>query len=302
MPEPQSAPGPGAARDRQVAPGPHGYNEARYRAVCVDAEESRPKVDFAELVRRPLVWQPPRADIEVHRDIPYRRDPVLLADLYRPSGDRPVPLVIFVHGEAPGNLLANAKDWGQYRGWGTAIASSGLGAVTFTHRNIDTPRPEDALSDVQALRDTMAARSQEFRLLLDNVALFGVSFGVPLAMHAILRAMIPGLRGGVMFYGPLDLRPLGVSAELAALSPILHLGTSGTSCPTLMVKAAHDSPEINESIDMFVDNAREAGWPVELVIHEDGHHAFDLIDNTVNSEKVMRQTIWFLQHHLLSRT
>lgn len=267
----------------------------------VDIEEGGRKLDFAELVRKPLVWEPPKADVEVLRDFPYRRDPVSLADLYRPGGRNPVPVVILVHGEAPRHFLETAKDWGQYRGWGNAIASSGLAAVTFTHRSMETARPDDALSDLQAVAETLTSWSHQLGLRLDSVAVFGLSFGVPLAMQAMLQDLVHGLRAGVMFYGPFDLRPLGVSAELAALSPILHLSGTVSPCSLLVVKAAHDSPEINQSIDVFVGHATEAGWPVELMVHEDGHHAFDLIDETSTSEKVMRRTISFLQRNLLQR-
>ena len=93
---------------------------------------------FAE---RKIVYQlPGMDDVEVEKDRPYKTiDGIELKfDLYRPPQSDPssdLPVVIFVHGEGPPEVIEKSKDWGQYDGWGRLTALSGIVAVTFNHRS-----------------------------------------------------------------------------------------------------------------------------------------------------------------------
>jgi len=67
-------------------------------------------------------------EIKVVKDRPYKRvdDRELNFDVYRPPqsdlSDR-LPVVVYVHGEGPPEVIENFKDWGQYDGWGRLIAA-----------------------------------------------------------------------------------------------------------------------------------------------------------------------------------
>ena len=79
-------------------------------------------------------------EIELVENRPYKRidDRELRFDVYRsPQSDSSgnLPVVVFVHGEGPPEVIENSKDWGQYDGWGRIIAASGMMAVTFNRRS-----------------------------------------------------------------------------------------------------------------------------------------------------------------------
>ena len=44
--------------------------------------------------------------------------------------------------------------------------------------------------------------------------------------------------------------------------------------------------------------AEAAGLPVELVDHADGHHAFDVLDDTDASREAIARVLGFLRRHL----
>jgi dienelactone hydrolase len=96
---------------------------------------------------------------------------------------------------------------------------------------------------------------------------------VPLAA-AVLAGPDAGVRCAALCYGPPgDLEP---RPELP---------------PLLVVRAGRDDPDLNGSIDGFVATAADRGLPVELVEVPDGHHAFDLLDDTDASRAAIRR-VW----------
>jgi hypothetical protein len=65
-----------------------------------------------------------------------------------------------------------------------------------------------------------------------------------------------------------------------------------------MVKAGQDNEIINNGIDAFVSMASNLGWPVELLVHETGQHAFDIVNDDARSAGLIRATLDFLTKHL----
>jgi dienelactone hydrolase len=110
----------------------------------------------------------------------------------------------------------------------------------------------------------------------------------------------------VSFYGPMDLRTdgsrtaPGIANELLAeYSPITHLEQRGAGMPPLLIaKAALDRPGINDTIDAFVERATALGAPVELEVHEEGRHAFDVIDEGERSRQIIHRAIDYMRAHL----
>jgi dienelactone hydrolase len=66
----------------------------------------------------------------------------------------------------------------------------------------------------------------------------------------------------------------------------------------LLVRAGQDRPELNASIDRFVATVRAGGLPMELVEHPEGHHAFDVLDDTDASRDAIRRVLEFLRRRL----
>jgi dienelactone hydrolase len=255
--------------------------------------------ELKRLSRRPLVWSPPQGPIEVAADLRYRREPSFLFDVYRPAaGPGASPTVVLVHGEAPPELIRNAKGWGQYRSWGKAIASSGLAAVTFNHRSTYDVPAREVEADLVELLATLGRDRTYLRIDVDRLALFAISAGVPLALVSALNGTCADVRSVVAYYGPPDLRPYGPDREFEEFSPILYLEGAERRFPILMVKAGQDNEIINNGIDAFVSMASNLGWPVELLVHETGQHAFDIVNDDARSAGLIRATLDFLTKHL----
>ncbi len=92
--------------------------------------------------------------IPVERNITYKTvgDTTLRMDVYYPLDMKEGmirPAVLFVHGGGPPDRIEHGKNMQSFVSWGQLIASSGLIAVTFSHRQLWTlTKLEDARSDI----------------------------------------------------------------------------------------------------------------------------------------------------------
>jgi dienelactone hydrolase len=234
----------------------------------------------------PVVLPPPdEAAVDVHAGLGYvvaggRELPM---DLYRPAGHQgAVPVVLLVHGEAAPAALRGVRGWGQYAGWGRLLAAQGLAAVVFEHRAIKEAGIAAVDAEVDAAIAAVAGRAGELGVDGGRLGVAGFSAGAMLAARAVARAP-RRLRCAALCYGPLEVEP----------DPAMP--------PLLVVRAGRDHPELNRAIEAFLVAALAANLPVELVNHPDGHHAFDTVDDTDRSRRVIRRVLAFLGEHLTGR-
>ena len=98
---------------------------------------------------------------------------------------------------------------------------------------------------------------------------------------AVLAGATGRVRCAALCYGPLvDLVP----------DPVLP--------PLLVVRAGQDDPGLNRTIDEFVSAAEQRDLAVELVHQPEGHHAFDVVDDSDASREVIERVLAFLRGHL----
>lgn len=230
-------------------------------------------------------------------------------DVYRRTGlgDGQVPAVVFIPGDAPQEVIANAKDWGQYVSWGQLVASRGLVAVTTNHRS--THRYSDlkgAAEDVDAAMDCVRANGHELGIDTDRMAIWTCSAGGPMALRTVLRDRLEFVRAVVALYAVLDLGnglesfSPGLSDDvLAEFSPARYLETGGRFPAMLVVRAGRDREVINHSVETFAAAAVSAGIDIEYINHAQGQHAFDLLDDTPRSRGIIRRALDFLGETLL---
>jgi acetyl esterase/lipase len=208
----------------------------------------------------------------------------LAMDVYLPAGRAAgsrLPAVLLVHGEAPPEVLRFVRGWGQYSGWGRLLASEGLVGAAAEHRAVAEAGFEGVVAEVGAALANLRERAGELGLDPDRLAVAGFSAGVPLTVAALAAGPAGGVRCAALCYGPPgDLDPW----------PGLP--------PLLVVRAGQDRSELNASIDRFVAAARADGLPVELIEHPDGHHAFDVLDDTDASRDAIRRVLAFLRRQL----
>jgi dienelactone hydrolase len=231
----------------------------------------------------PVVLRPPdgvAVDVQAGLGYVVSGGRELPMDLYRPAGrSGAVPVVLLVHGEADPAALRGVRGWGQYAGWGRLLAAQGLAAAVFEHRAVRDAGIAAVDAEVDAAVAAVADRAGELGLDRGRLGVAGFSAGAMLASRAIARASRL-LRCAVLCYGPPDLEP----------DPALP--------PVLVVRAGRDHPDLNRAIDAFVVAALAANLTVELVNHPDGHHAFDTVDDTDESRRVIRRVLAFLGEHL----
>lgn len=248
-------------------------------------------------------------DVRVSGDLAYKsvEDCELFFDVYRPRSDERVPGVVFVHGDGPPEVLADAKDWGQYTSWGRLVAASGLVGVTFNHRSsLGATELHEVAADVDDLISHVRQRSADFGLDPERMCIWTCSAGGPIGMRAALAGH-EFVRCAVCFYGMLDLRhlreqiPDSVSDEvLEEFSPICRLPAEGGEAPPmLVVSAGRDRPVFNEAIDRFVAAAVQRGARLDFLTHPAGQHGFDVLDNDDRSREVVARTLAFMRWHLL---
>jgi dienelactone hydrolase len=71
--------------------------------------------------------------------------------------------------------------------------------------------------------------------------------------------------------------------------------------PLFIVRAGQDDiPGLNETIDRFLGKAVARNMPVTFTNYPDGPHGFDLKDDSEASREIIRQTLAFMQFHLLA--
>jgi acetyl esterase/lipase len=235
---------------------------------------------------QPLVHPLPDPDrVELRPDLVYTHagGRALAMDIYLPApraAGKRVPAVLLIHGEADPELLRGVRGWGQYTGWGRLLAGQGIAGVAFEHRAILDAGFEAVLAEVGDALAAVRERAGDLGIDPDRIGLAAFSAGVVLG-SAVLASATERVRCAALCYGPLsDLEP----------DPALP--------PLLVVRASQDDPELNRTIDEFVAAAEQRDLAVELVHQPDGHHAFDVADDSDASREVIRRILGFLRGHL----
>ncbi|ARU61632.1 hypothetical protein CBW65_11865 [Tumebacillus avium] len=288
-------------------------NNSQHAADNSSAEQPK-KADTASvdpttlpLDQRPIAYIPEGAEnVQIEKDIPYKLvdDEELRFDVYTPAKkpDGKLPVVIFVHGDAPPAELKGAKDWGQYSSWARAVAATGMAAVTFNHRSTDNFTELTAAgADVDDLISYVRERASEYGLDPERIVIWSCSAGAPLGLRMALQERPSYIKGLIAYYPLLDLRdrrselPETVTDEaLRTYSPITHLARSPEQLPPLLlVKAGQDSAAINTPLDSFYQEAVSRRVQLDYLEHPTAPHGFDvtLPDDTTRS--IILQTLDF---------
>jgi acetyl esterase/lipase len=253
-------------------------------------------------------------DVLVRKDIAYKSvdGESLMLDIYMPPGlapDARRPAVVFVHGDGPPEVLRQAKEWGQYRGWGRLAALSGLVGITFNHRSTEgwTRLPEVA-GDVADLLAFVRRAAPDLGLDADRLGVLVASAGGPAGLAPLLRDPPPFLRALVAYYTVMDLQGLHAHVDLPAhvtpdllreFSPVAQVPAGPDACPPLLIaRAGQDRAAINASIDAFIQAALAHNLDLDVMNHPTGRHGFDVLDADARSREIIRHTLAFLTDHL----
>jgi tetratricopeptide (TPR) repeat protein len=246
--------------------------------ACAAAALGRPSPPRPEhdVIEQEVVYRVPGMDkVKVRTGIPYKKTDggTLTLDLYSPPdapGGANLPAVVFINGvgDRPASKL---KDWGIYRSWGRLVAASGWIGVTFEATGAHTETGGH-------IRDLFAfLRSDGARLGIDpdRIAAWVCSGNVTSGLPVLMEGVDAGVLGAVVYYGSAD------PAKLRNDLPIFY------------VRAGRDNPGLNARIDALWTKAIAAGAPWAMVNAPQSHHAFDALDETDESRRIVRGTLDF---------
>jgi len=228
-------------------------------------------------------------DVRVQRDVAYKRDAgtELLMNIYAPAAlpdSAPAPVVFFVHGGPIASDFMPPTQWGVFVSYGELAAASGLVGVTFNHRLFAVTDYERSQSDVAAAIDYVRNHAAELNVDADRIALWYFSGGGPL-MTSVLRERPDYVRCVVAFYA--YLKPAAT-----------HVRSMAAGLPFFIARAGLDQPLINETIDLFVQEALAGNAMLDVMNHPAGRHGFDILDDDERSREIIARAVAFAQAHV----
>lgn len=271
-------------------------------------------------VRLPLHYPPPDARAyRVLADRTYRTvsGHAYPLDVYQPASlekDAERPAVVIVHGQAHPSRLREAKAWPALQGLARVLAARGMVAVVPNlGSSASGPEPSRQFSNVELVADNLVtvvrhvqAHALALRVDRRRIGLWVASEGGLYALGPALGGEVNGaVRCAVALYPRLSearllaTRPALPDSVLERLRPSAHLRRHRQGLlPLLIVRAGRDDGEANRAIDEFVELAREVEAPVTLVRHDEGHHGFEAVDATDQTQAVLDRAIAFLERYL----
>lgn len=228
-------------------------------------------------------------------------------DVYLPEEARKsqkYPAVIFVHGRARNPV--NLKDRDNYVSWGQLVTKSGLAGVTFNYRITTYDKTAESYEDIKDLIQYVRSNADSLQIDKDRLAIMTFSAsGVP-GLYLPLKERPPYIKAMVSYYNWLDLEQMRALSDPAYFekinqyAPLTLLKVEPEKiAPMLIVKAAKDGKELNDTIDLFMKTAKEKHAKVELLVHPEGDHGFDFENDDDTSRAIIQQTVAFLAKHLL---
>jgi dienelactone hydrolase len=248
--------------------------DARMRtlALVLLVAATAPLAAQDDLLRRTAVLKLPGMEqVEVRKNLEYANGRRF--DLYLPpNATGPLPLVIFINGVARPDL----KEWGQYTSWPRLAAARGMAAITYETEPTDVSQ----LAQTQLVLARIRERAGELKIDPKRIALWACSANARVATELLATQPADDFRAAVFYYGIME-------------TPPKH-----AAVPLFVARAGIDALAINESIDRWAALAVQLDAPVTLVAYPQGRHAFDVIDDTEQSRRIITDTLDFLRFHL----
>ncbi|HXD19179.1 MAG TPA: alpha/beta hydrolase [Vicinamibacterales bacterium] len=255
-----------------------------------------------------------RVDVLVRRGVEFASPGgvALTADVYRPPGAGPHPVLLQLYGGAwqRGAPADNAS-------FATWFAARGYVVAAIDYRHAPAATWPAQIQDVRTALGWVLAHSAEYEADPSRIAFVGRSAGAQLALVAAYQSGAQLVRAVVGYYGPTDLiegwreppRPDPLDIR-SILETYLH-GTPDTAAaryhdaspvtyatsrvpPSLLVYGARDhivAPRFGRELD---ERLREAGARSVLLEIPWAEHAFDAVPNGVSGQIALYYTERFL--------
>lgn len=278
---------------------------------AADSMKPRTEMNLMELIPLDMVFSVAGMDtVQVRSNIEYKtlEDRPLLADIYVPAEAKEVdrfPAVVFVAGGLGPSFQPRPRNWGLYRSYGSLMAASGMVGVTFDHR-LGFPKRfyEEGERDLKDLVSHLREHATDYRIDPERIAIVVFSGGGPMLSWP-LRDRPPYIRAVAGMYPFLDTEHVnpdeaGTTEEVVKrFSPARYVEESANMPPIFIARAGRDQiPGVNASIENFLGRAVESRLPLTFLIHPDGMHAFDWVNEDDRSRYIVANLVHFLQENL----
>lgn len=220
-----------------------------------------------------VVPTPPESALRVTKDVVYARGDrgPLKLDVYRPrtsaKGSLP-PAVVFAN--VVGERGRPFRTTEIYRSWARLLAASGIAGVVM---DSEAAHALDNLGQaVEHLRKNGAALGVDG----DRLGVWACSANVIIALPWLMNSAPEAVRTAVIYYG---------TGEVTRIRP---------DFPLLHVMASRDSSELIANQKKIWDLARAEGAPWTTVVARGLPHAFDALDESEASRRIVLQTVDYL--------
>ncbi len=231
----------------------------------------------------------------------------LKMDLYTPPNidkNKRLPLVILINGypdSVPKNWFGvKQKDLELFVSWSELIAASGMIAVKY--------ESEKSPFETDTLIKFLQKNAEKYNIDLDRIAIFGCSANTLTAL-SLLQESSNMVKCAVFYYSALLTPDQKYFSDLDTVSKetgyywadLRKVRKIPQEIPLFIVRAGRDQYQlIKETTDYFVSEIIKLNIPFTFINYAEGQHDFDILDDTQTSREIIKQTINFLQSHLLS--
>jgi len=264
-------------------------------------------IPFAE--KRLVYHIPDMKNVIKHKGIIYHSGEgiKLKLDLYTPphiNKNKRLPIVILINGHPDSvtnnDLGVNHKDLGYVVSWSELIAASGMIAVTY--------ETEKSHFETDTLIRYLQKNAETYNIDLNRMAIFGCSANTLTAL-SLMQESSYMIKCAIFYYGILltpdqkyfnkiDSAAKEYGCYRADLREIKKIPKE---IPLFIVRAGKDEFQIvKETTDYFVSEIIKLNIPFTFINYAEGQHDFDVLDDTPTSKEIIKQTIDFMQIHLLN--
>jgi tetratricopeptide (TPR) repeat protein len=221
---------------------------------------------------------PEMAGVRVQKDIQYTntKNGPQRFDLYLPPDARPedrIPVIVFINGVGDAGER-KVKDWAIYTSWARLVAAKGYAGINF-----ETDRMA-IIDSISALFDYLEKNGGRLGLDTERIGVFACSANVSSAFPYLMGSAKRGIKAAALYYGA------GNAQTLRKDLPVFH------------VLAGRDGQNILQFQRQMVAKAREQQLPWTMVEAPTLPHAFDALDKSEESLRVIKMTLTFWDSHL----